>query len=157
MKKVQKNSWSTLLAVLIVIFMYNFYQRDSDQYIVTRVIDGDTIELGNGEKVRYIGVDTPELHHPQKKVERFAREAYQANQKMVKNRKVRLEFDVQQKDRYGRLLAYVYTDDGIMVNEWLVASGYARVATFPPNLRFADRFLQLEKEARQQNIGLWGE
>jgi len=156
-KKVQKNSWSTLLAVLIVIFMYNFYQRDSDQYIVTRVIDGDTIELGNGEKVRYIGVDTPELHHPQKKVERFAREAYQANQKMVKNRKVRLEFDVQQKDRYGRLLAYVYTDDGIMVNEWLVASGYARVATFPPNLRFADRFLQLEKEARQQNIGLWGE
>ncbi len=155
MKKVQKNSWSYLLAILIVIFMYNFYQRGSDQYIVTRVIDGDTIELRNGEKVRYIGIDTPERHHPRKDVEYFAQEAYKANRQMVENKKVKLEFDVQQKDRYGRLLAYVYTEDGIMINEWLVANGYARVATFPPNVRYVDRFLRLEQEAREQNIGLW--
>lgn len=157
MKKVQKNSLATLLAVFIIFTMYNFFQQESGQYVVKTVIDGDTIELSNGEKVRYIGVDTPEFESSQKKAEKFAEEAYQANRKMVENRKVKLEFDVEQRDQYGRLLAYVYTEDGIMVNEWLVANGYAKTVVFPPNVRYVDRFKHLEKEAQKQKIGLWSE
>ncbi|HXL01813.1 MAG TPA: thermonuclease family protein [Candidatus Atribacteria bacterium] len=112
--------------------------------------------MANGEKVRYIGVDTPELHHPQKEVEYYAREAYEANRRLVEGKRVRLELDVEERDRYGRILAYVYVDD-LMVNEWLVANGYARVATFPPNVKYAERFLQLEREARQAKVGLWAD
>jgi len=157
MKKVQKNSLTTLLAVLIIFIMYNYFQQESGQYVVKTVIDGDTIVLSNGEKVRYIGFDTPEFQSFQKKTEIFAEEAFQANRKMVENRKVKLEYDAQQRDQYGRLLAYVYTDDGIMVNEWLVANGYAKTVIFPPNVRYVDRFLHLEQEAQEQKIGLWGE
>ncbi|MBC7217855.1 MAG: thermonuclease family protein [Candidatus Caldatribacterium sp.] len=152
----QRLSWGSILFFLIlVLFYYTVSQRGPGEYIVARVIDGDTIELANGEKVRYIGINTPELHHPQKGVEYFAREAYEANRRMVEGKRVRLEFDVQRRDRYGRLLAYVYVDD-IMVNEWLVANGYAQVATYPPNVRYAERFLKLEEEARRLGIGLWG-
>ena len=119
--------------------MYNYFQRNR-QYIVKTVIDGDTIELNNGEKLRYIGVDAPEFQSSKKNAEQFAEEAFQANRKMVENRKVKLEFDVEQRDQYGRLLAYVYTEDGIMVNEWLVANGYAKTVVFPPNVRYVDRF-----------------
>lgn len=157
MKKAQKNSLTTLLAVLIIFIMYNFFQQESGQYMVKAVIDGDTIELSSGEKVRYIGVDTPEFQSSHNKTEKFAEEAYQANRKMVENRKVKLEYDVQQRDQYGRLLAYVYTNDGIMVNEWLIANGYAKTVVFPPNVRYVDRFFQLEQEAQKQKIGLWSE
>jgi len=157
MKKVQKNSLTTLLAVLIIFIMYNYFQQESGQYIVKTVIDGDTIELNNGEKLRYIGVDAPEFQSSKKNAEQFAEEAFQANRKMVENRKVKLEFDVEQRDQYGRLLAYVYTEDGIMVNEWLVANGYAKTVVFPPNVRYVDRFKHLEKEAQKQKIGLWCE
>jgi len=150
MKKVQKNSLTTLLAVLIIFIMYNYFQQESGQYIVKTVIDGDTIELNNGEKLRYIGVDAPEFQSSKKNAEQFAEEAFQANRKMVENRKVKLEFDVEQRDQYGRLLAYVYTEDGIMVNEWLVANGYAKTVVFPPNVRYVDRFKHLEKEAQKQ-------
>ncbi len=157
MKKVQKNSLTTLLAVLIIFIMYNYFQQESGQYIVKTVIDGDTIELNNVEKLRYIGVDAPEFQSSKKNAEQFAEEAFQANRKMVENRKVKLEFDVEQRDQYGRLLAYVYTEDGIMVNEWLVANGYAKTVVFPPNVRYVDRFKHLEKEAQKQKIGLWSE
>ena len=142
---------------MIVFLIYNFYQRDSEQYIVVKAIDGDTIELRNGEKVRYIGIDAPEFDHQQKQVEFFAEESYQANRKMVENRKVKLEYDVQQKDQYGRWLAYVYTEDGIMINEWLIANGYAKAIVYPPNVRYTDRFLRLEREAQEKKIGLWSE
>ncbi|MEN3203395.1 MAG: thermonuclease family protein [Atribacterota bacterium] len=157
MRKVpQRLSWgSILLFLILVLFYYTVSQRAPGEYIVVRVIDGDTIELNTGEKVRYIGINTPELHHPQKGVEYFAREAYEANRRMVEGKRVRLEFDVQKRDRYGRLLAYVYVGD-IMVNEWLVANGYAQVATYPPNVKYADRFRKLEEEARRLKIGLWG-
>lgn len=153
--KSRKLSWSSVLFFLVLVMLYYVLsQRTPGEYLVVKVIDGDTIELSSGEKVRYIGVDTPELHRPQKSVEYFAREAYEANRRLVEGKKVRLEFDVQKQDRYGRLLAYVYVD-GIMVNEWLVANGYARVATFPPNVKYAERFLELEREARRLELGLW--
>lgn len=157
MRKVpQRLSWSSILLFLIlVLFYYTVSQRTPGEYLVAKVIDGDTIELSSGEKVRYIGINTPELHHPQKGVEYFAREAYEANRRMVEGKRVRLEFDVQKRDRYGRLLAYVYAGD-IMVNEWLVANGYAQAATYPPNVKYAERFRKLEEEARKLKIGLWG-
>ena len=150
-----KNRWLYYLIIILFLFFY-FQSEEKGVYLVARIIDGDTIELSNGEKVRYIGIDTSELHHPQKEVEYYAREAYEANRRLVEGKRVRLELDVEERDRYGRILAYVYID-GLMVNEWLVANGYARVATFPPNVKYAERFLQLEREARQAKIGLWAD
>jgi len=92
---------------------------------VVRVIDGDTIQVccvfGDRVKVRYIGVDTPETHHPMRGIEPYGMEASEANRKLVDGRTVRLEFDVQQYDKYGRTLAYIYLEDGTFVNAWLAA------------------------------------
>lgn len=146
--------WRYLFAFLVLFLFYSLLQRESQEYLVIRVLDGDTIELANKEKVRYIGVDAPELGHSRRVVEYYAQEAYRANRELVEGKKVILEFDVQKRDRYGRMLAYVYVD-GLMVNEWLVANGYAKAAAFPPNIKHADRFRQLEKEARRKGLGLW--
>ncbi len=124
-------------------------------YLVRKVIDGDTIMLENKDIIRYIGIDTPETVHPKMLVQHFGKEASQANADLVGAKKVKLEFDVQKKDQYNRILAYVYVDD-IFVNAWLVENGYARVATYPPNVKYQDLFLKLEKEARENNRGLWG-
>jgi micrococcal nuclease len=121
---------------------------------VVRVIDGDTIQLAGGERVRYIGIDTPELHHPKKPVEYMAKEAKEFNKKLVDGKKVRLEFDVQTTDKYGRFLCYVYVDD-IFVNAKLMEEGYAQILTIPPNVKYADEFLRLQRKARQENKGLW--
>lgn len=123
---------------------------------VARVIDGDTIKLINGERVRYIGIDTPELHHPKKPVEYLAKEAKDFNEKLVGGKVVRLEFDVEKRDNYGRLLAYVYVDD-TFVNAELIEEGYAQLLTIPPNVKYADEFLRLQRKAREGNRGLWAE
>lgn len=123
---------------------------------VARVIDGDTIKLVNGERVRYIGIDTPELHHPKKLVEYLAKEAKEFNQKLVGGKVVRLEFDVEKRDKYGRLLAYVYVGN-TFVNARLLEEGYAQILTIPPNLKYADEFLKLQRKAREENRGLWAE
>ncbi len=106
-------------------------------------------------KVRYIGVDTPETHHPMRGVEPYGKEASEANKKLVGGKTVRLEFDVEQLDRYGRTLAYVYLEDGTVVNAWLVKHGFAQVMTIPPNVRYQDLFLKLQREAREAERGLW--
>jgi micrococcal nuclease len=123
---------------------------------VARVTDGDAIELENGERVRYTGIDTPETKHPSKPVEYYGREADSVNRSLVEGKGVRLEFDVQRRDKYNRLLAYVYVDD-IFVNAWLVENGYAKTLTIPPNVRYAERFLELQQKAREEGKGLWGE
>ncbi len=105
--------------------------------------------------VRYVGVDTPEIHHPMKGVERYGKEAAEANRKLVDGKTVRLEFDVQQVDRYNRLLAYVYLKDGTFVNAWLVENGYGVVMTKPPNVKHQELFLKLQQEAREKGRGLW--
>ena len=129
---------------------------------VVRTVDGDTIHvrLGSGiEKVRYIGIDTPEVHHPTRGEEPGGRAASEVNRRLVGDRAVRLEPDVQTRDRYGRLLAYVWVQgpDGVevMVNAELVRLGYAAVLTVPPNVRHAELFRQLAAEARAQHRGLW--
>jgi len=124
---------------------------------VVRVVDGDTIHVRIGErieKVRYIGMNAPELHHPTKGVEPIGREAAEANRKLVEGHTVRLEVDVQERDRYGRLLAYVYVGD-MMVNGELLAEGYAQVMTMPPNVKYQDLFLKAQREARVLQLGLW--
>ncbi len=126
---------------------------------IVRVIDGDTIWIcciaGKREKVRYIGINTPETKHSTRGVEHYGKEAAQANRKLVDGKTVRLEFDVQQLDRYGRTLAYVYLQDGTFVNAWLVEHGYALVMTVPPNVKYQELFLRLQREAREARRGLW--
>jgi len=121
------------------------------------VVDGDTIHVrveGRVEKVRYIGVNAPEVHHPTKGEEPGGREASAVNRGLVEGKRVRLELDVQHRDRYGRLLAYVWVDD-LMVNAELVRQGYAQVMTVPPNVRYQQLFLKLQRDARAAGRGLW--
>ncbi len=126
---------------------------------VVRVVDGDTIQVccigWKREKVRYIGVVTPETHHPMRGVEPYGMEASEANRKLVDGKTVRLEFDVQQLDKYGRTLAYVYLEEGTFVNAWLVENGYAVVMTIPPNVKYEALFRKLQREAREAGRGLW--
>lgn len=122
---------------------------------VERAVDGDTVVMSDGTRVRYIGVDTPELHHPRKPVEAYAKEAWEFNRSLVEGKPVRLEYDLDKHDRYHRLLAYVYLEDGTFVNAELVKQGYAHVYTKPPNVRHAKEFLALQKEAREAGRGLW--
>jgi micrococcal nuclease len=112
---------------------------------------------GRRVRVRYIGVNTPETKHLRKGLEPFGPEAAEANRRLVEGRTVRLELDVQRWDamRPPRLLAYVYVGD-LMVNAELVRQGYAQVATYPPNVRYAERFRELQREAREAGRGLWG-
>jgi len=122
--------------------------------LVTKVIDGDTIALETGEVVRYIGIDTPETKHPTKGVECFGQEAAAQNNALVAGKRVRLEKDVSNTDRYGRLLRYVYVD-GIFVNDYLVRQGFAYSYTYPPDVAHQEQFAQAEREARDNKRGLW--
>ena len=125
---------------------------------VVRVIDGDTIEVRIEDrtyKVRYIGMDTPETKHPQKPVEWMGEEAAVENEKLVGGRSVELEKDVSETDRYGRLLRYVWVGD-MMVNAELVRLGYAQASSYPPDVRYAELFRELQREAREAQRGLWG-
>ncbi len=130
------------------------------EYQITRVVDGDTIEVifnGNKEKVRLIGVNTPESVHPDKsKNTECGLIASNFTKSRLESKKVGLEFDVQQRDKYGRLLAYVWTD-GQMFNKILMEEGMAQVATFPPNTRYESDFRELQRVAMEKKIGLWGQ
>jgi len=124
---------------------------------VVRIVDGDTIHVrvdGRIEKVRYIGVNAPEVHHPTKGEEPGGREAAAVNRRLVEGKQVRLELDVQHRDRYGRLLAYVWVGD-LMVNAELVRQGYAQVMTVPPNVRYQELFLKFQRDARAAGRGLF--
>ncbi len=153
--------WRGWCLALLLILLPNpvASQGDSAVVQVVRVIDGNTIQVccvfGDRVKVRYIGVDTPETHHPMRGVEPYGMEAAEANRKLVDGKTVRLKFDVQQLDKYGRTLAYVYLEDGTFVNAWLVENGYAMVMTVPPNVKYQELFLKLQQEAREAGRGLW--
>ena len=123
---------------------------------VERVIDGDTVALSNGERVRYIGIDTPETVHPGEKVQCLGKESSEKNRELVQGKNVMLVRDVSDLDRYGRLLRYVYVDD-IFVNEQLVRSGFAYASSFPPDVAKQKIFEAAESEARQNKQGLWAE
>lgn len=117
---------------------------------VARAIDGDTIELADGTRVRYIGIDTPETGQC------FGSEAAQENKRLVEGKKVKLETDVQKLDKYGRLLAYVFVDN-LFVNEELVRQGFAKIYTYPPDIKYTEKFIAAQKEAREKEVGLWAQ
>jgi micrococcal nuclease len=131
--------------------------RDSARAEVLRVVDGDTIEVsleGTEEDVRYIGVDTPESVAPGEPVECFGHRASDLNADLVDGRTVRLAFDRELRDDYGRLLAYVHVG-GVFVNAELVERGYARTLEIPPNTARAPLLARLEREAGEAGRGLW--
>jgi len=159
-KPLIKAAFLALLAICLIIAIWSGQKThaptpDISPPYVTRVIDGDTIELANGEKVRLIGLDTPETLHPEKPVEYYGEEASEFTKRMVEGKRIRLEYDVQQRDRYGRLLAYVYLEDGTFLNAELLRQGYANLATHPPNVKHVEQFVQLQREARENHRGRW--
>jgi micrococcal nuclease len=132
--------------------------RATASALVVRVIDGDTVEVsidGEREEVRYIGVDTPETVKPDTPVQCFGPRASAVNRRLVEGRRVRLVFDRERRDVYGRLLAYVYVDEQL-VSAALVRRGLARTLTIPPNDRFAELLARLEHRAAVVGRGLWG-
>ncbi len=126
------------------------------------VNDGDTITApveGERTLIRYLLIDTPELHHPARPEEELAREAREANIRLASSGRVRIEYDLERIDRYGRLLAYVWvsTPGGdLLLNEELVRRGLALPLAIPPNRKYADRIFSAMSEARNENAGLWG-
>ena len=125
---------------------------------VSRVIDGDTIEvqLHGTTGVRLIGIDTPETVHPTEPIGCFGPEASDFTKETLEGEIVRLEYDVERADHYGRTLAYIFVD-GLLFNQTLVARGYAQVTTYPPNDRYIERFLAARRAARRSDKGLWGQ
>ena len=140
--------------------------------VVLRVIDGDTIKIniqGKLESVRLIGIDTPESKANAKAMRDSNRSgqdmaaivsqgkeaAAYTRSRVKKGDTVRIETDVQQRDKYRRILAYVWLPDGSMLNEAIVRAGYAQPTTFPPNVRYQDLFLEAARDARKHGRGLW--
>lgn len=124
---------------------------------VTKVHDGDTLSvlIGNREeKIRLIGIDAPELGQ-----EPWGRKAKRKLQDIIRktDKTVRIELDVDERDKYGRLLAYLWTKDGRLVNEEMVRSGYALLYTIPPNVKYVDRLRKAQERASKKKVGIWGE
>lgn len=132
--------------------------NDAYYYDVVRVVDGDTLVIdynGTNEKVRLIGIDTPESVHPnEEKNTEFGDMVSNYSKKMLTGKKVQVELDVEQRDKYGRLLAYLYLD-GQMYNKVLLEKGYAKLATYPPNVKYVDEFTKIQKRARENKMGMW--
>jgi micrococcal nuclease len=128
--------------------------------LVVRVVDGDTVKVRIGDRVRtvrYIGVDTPESVKPGTPVQCYAKPASHFNERLVEGRRVRLRYGPEHYDRYGRVLAYVYlaSDRHAFVNAELVRRGYVRTLAIAPNTQFAGRFARLERRAQREGLGLW--
>ncbi len=161
---------TAILILTLIFFGINNVSGGELQGLCTKVFDGDTIEVSliqdsrqklltpNSElrtyTVRLIGVDTPELSHPLKPVQYFAQEASSFTTKMVLGKKVKLEFDLEREDKYGRLLAYVFLPDGRMLNAEIIKQGYGFAYTRFP-FRYMDEFRRYEREAREKGLGLW--
>lgn len=132
---------------------------------VVRVIDGDTVEVAvrdaagaeHTETIRLIGVDTPETVHPRVGVQPWGLEASEFTKRLLPpGEPVFLELDVEERDRYGRLLAYLYLPNGEMLNSLLLSEGLAQLLTIPPNVKHVDWFVSLQREARAARRGMWG-
>lgn len=170
-----KRTIYSLIIVVVVILstIFSFFNQDkatknktplasqsantnNDQlYLVTKVVDGDTIEIDGKYKLRYIGIDTPETVDPRRRVGCFGKEASNKNKELVLGKKVRLEKDVSETDKYGRLLRYVYVGD-LFVNKYLVEEGYAKASSYPPDIKYQEIFTLAQKTAQSANKGLWG-
>ena len=132
-----------------------------NKYEVISVIDGDTFKInykGKETKVRLIGIDTPEsVSSNKEKNNNYGKEASKYTKDRLEGKMISIEFDVQETDKYGRLLAYVYLEDGKMYNKELLEKGYAQVATYPPNVKYVKEFKEIQKQAKENNVGFWAE
>lgn len=131
-------------------------------FTVKKIVDGDTFyiddETSKGTKIRLIGVDAPESRKTFKKeIGYYGKEAKEYLKTLLDGKRVRLEYDLDRFDQYKRTLAYVYLEDGTFVNADLVKNGFAMVMTVPPNVKYADEFVKLQREARENGRGLWNE
>ncbi|OFV68312.1 MAG: micrococcal nuclease [Candidatus Syntrophoarchaeum caldarius] len=149
----KKKTIARLLAAIVITLALIFAgcletERPISTAVVTSVIDGDTVELQNGERVRLLGINTPEMGQP------YYEEATNMLKKLIEGKTVMLEKDVEDKDKYGRLLRYIYIDDRF-VNLELVREGYANVYIIPPNTRYSDDFEKAEEEAKNAKRGIW--
>ena len=124
------------------------------EFKVTRVVDGDTIEIEGGERVRYIGIDTPETVDPRKPVQCFGVEASNKNKKLVMGKTIRLEKDTTDRDKYKRLLRYVYVGD-TLINLELVRQGFAYSYSYPPDIHYQEQIVAAQREAEESKNGLW--
>lgn len=131
-------------------------QKQNEILNVSNIVDGDTIKLNDGQLVRYIGIDAPETVDPGKSVQCFGKEATEKNKELVEGKEVVLVEDVSDKDKYDRLLRYVYAGN-IFVNDYLVRNGFAKADNFPPDTKFKDQFKEAEEEARNNKRGLWAD
>lgn len=141
------------VVMAVAFFVFRIVSTASGEVFVVKVYDGDTILLSDSKKVRYIGIDSPECGG-YKPLEYFGEEARTFNELLVLNKSVRLLYDVEKKDRYGRSLAYVYVGD-IFVNREMVINGMALAVPYPPNLLHQDELCQSMDEARAKKAGLW--
>lgn len=167
-KKYQRLLLSLVFLLLWTIFVPSEFQVEKakenqktetsgfEKSRVVRIIDGDTIEIEGGQKVRYIGIDTPETVDPRREAQCFGQAASKANFNLVAEQEIYLEKDVSETDRYGRLLRYVYlATDSASINEQLVRDGYAKASSYPPDIKYQEKLQQAEEEARTNKKGLW--
>jgi len=150
-----------LLALALLTWLYRELPRgflstqsDGPWRQCVRVVDGDTLVLDGDERIRLIGVDTPESVDPRRPVEQFGKEAAAFTRRLAEGRRVRLEFDQERRDHYGRTLAYVYLEDGTFLNAVIIRQEYGHAYTRFP-FRYSDDFRAYEREARTQRRGLW--
>jgi micrococcal nuclease len=143
------------LLLLIVLSVFCLSLTTTVHRSVIFVYDGDTILLDGGDIVRYIGIDTPEIDHKKRKHEFMAQAARDFNTKMVKGGRVKIEVDRERKDRYGRRLAYVFLQNGDMVNAILVRKGFAHVMLKAPNIKYKAQLLDCQREAMKERLGIW--
>ena len=166
-KVIKLEIWRACLTLVVILLLNT--SLFAETHLCTRVVDGDTIVVKGIGKVRLIGVDTPETKHPRKPVEYFGKEASAFTKGMVEGKKVRLEYDWQRKDKYNRVLAYVYVMANdvkdmpefknrasieLMVNAELIKQGYGHAYTKYP-FKYLEQFRIYEKEARENKRGLW--
>ncbi len=124
-------------------------------YQIKKIYDGDTLLLDNGTKVRFLGINTPEIAKRDKIAEAGGEEAKQWLIKKLKNTKIKLRYDLERKDKYGRVLAHVFTKNNEHINLQLVANGLATVNIYPPNLKYVDQLITAQQQAESQKLGLW--
>ncbi len=156
-KKIIKGPYSLIIFLLLVISFYFITDLSGhDEYTVKAVIDGDSIILKDiqSTNVRYLGINTPEVLRYDSPGEPFSEEAKNLNRNLVVGKKIRLEFDNERYDPYGRTLAYVFVD-GVFVNEELVRRGFAKAFIIQPNDKYAERIIQAQEEAKRERRGIW--
>lgn len=133
---------------------------EGEKVVVAKVVDGDTLELEDGRIVRFIGIDTPETVDPRRPVGCFGKEASWETKRLLSGKIVILQKDITEVDKYKRILRYIYLplDSGetLFIQDYLVREGFAKVYTYPPDVKFDIQFREAEKQARENLRGLWG-